>query len=254
MTGRDDEPAALATPPRPTRRAAGLMLALLAAGCTTVARPPVPTAKPPSPFSALDRQRYGEVTGEPFRVPAVSLEDLRPRNLRQLVDNPTREQPGTIVVDPENRFLYLVQEGGKALRYGVGVGREGLAWSGTANVATKRAWPRWTPTQDMIRREPRKYTKWAGGMAGGADNPLGARALYLFKDGKDTLYRIHGTNEPETIGEAVSSGCIRMMNQDVIDLYRRVSAGAKVVVLPVGAGRRQAASRPAAAPPSEPAW
>lgn len=252
MTEQDDKPAPVTGASRPSRRAAGLMLALLAAGCTTVARPPVPAAAPPSPFSAHDRQRYGAVSGEPFRVPAVSLEDLRPRYLRQLVDNPTREQPGTIVVDPESRFLYLVQEGGKALRYGVGVGREGLAWSGTANVATKRAWPRWTPTRDMIRREPEKYTKWAGGMAGGEHNPLGARALYLFKDGKDTLYRIHGTNEPETIGEAVSSGCIRMMNQDVIDLYRRVSAGAKVVVLPAGAGRRAPAAGTAVArPPNE---
>ncbi len=216
----------------PIRGLAALMLAALAAGCTTIAQKPAPTPAPL--FSALDRERYGEVRGEPFQVPAVSLEDLRPRNLRQLVDYPTKEMPGTIVIDPNSRFLYLVQEGGKALRYGVGVGREGLAWSGSANVATKRAWPNWTPTRDMIRREPGKYAKWAGGMAGGADNPLGARALYLFKDGRDTLYRIHGTNEPDTIGHAVSSGCIRMMNQDVIDLYRRVAAGAKVVVLPAG--------------------
>ncbi len=214
----------------PARGLAAVMLAALAAGCTTIAQRPEPAPAPR--FSALDVERYGAVAGEPFHVPAVSLEDLRPRNLRQLVEYGTREAPGTIVVDPKHRFLYLVQEGGKALRYGVGVGREGLAWSGSANVATKRAWPNWTPTPDMIRREPGKYAKWAGGMSGGADNPLGARALYLFKDGRDTLYRIHGTNEPETIGHAVSSGCIRMMNQDVIDLYRRVSAGAKVVVLP----------------------
>ncbi|MBN9451989.1 MAG: L,D-transpeptidase [Bosea sp.] len=210
----------------------GLAVALalaVTAGCTTMAQRPEPAPAPR--FSALDIERYGEVDGEPFHVPAVSLEDLRPHNLRQLVDYRTKETPGTIIVDPKHRFLYLVQEGGKALRYGVGVGREGLAWSGSANVATKRAWPNWTPTPDMIRREPGKYAKWAGGMKGGADNPLGARALYLFKDGRDTLYRIHGTNEPETIGEAVSSGCIRMMNQDVIDLYRRVAAGAKVVVL-----------------------
>ncbi|WP_408612824.1 L,D-transpeptidase [Bradyrhizobium symbiodeficiens] len=116
--------------------------------------------------------------------------------------------------------------------YGVGVGRAGMAWSGTANVAMKREWPRWTPTKDMIGREPDKYVKWARGMEGGTQNPLGARALYLFKDGKDTLYRIHGTNEPWSIGQAMSSGCIRMMNQDVIDLYRRVPSGAKVVVLP----------------------
>lgn len=216
----------------PTRRMAGLTLALLAAGCTTVAQRTAPPPPPASQFSALDLARYGAVANEPFNVPAVSLDDLRPRNLRQLVDYPTSHAPGTLVVDPGGRFLYLVQEGGKALRYGVGVGREGLEFTGTAIVQRKAHWPRWTPTSDMIKREPQRYAKWAGGMAGGESNPLGARALYLFKDGRDTLYRIHGTNEPDTIGEAVSSGCIRMMNQDVIDLYNRIPKGAKVVVLP----------------------
>jgi lipoprotein-anchoring transpeptidase ErfK/SrfK len=153
------------------------------------------------------------------------------RNLRQLVDLPTTEKPGTVVIDPRARFLYLVQENGKALRYGVGVGREGMEFKGTATVDRKTHWPRWTPTGDMIKREPGRYRKWAGGMQGGPDNPLGARALYLFKGGKDTLYRIHGTNDPDSIGQAVSSGCIRMMNDDVIDLYGRVPVGAKVVVL-----------------------
>jgi lipoprotein-anchoring transpeptidase ErfK/SrfK len=216
----------------PTRRMAGLALALLAAGCTTVAQRTAPPPTPASRFSAFDIARYGAVENEPFRVPAVSLEDLRPRNLRQLIDYPTSHTPGTLVVDPGSRFLYLVQEGGKALRYGVGVGREGLEFTGTATVQRKAQWPRWTPTPDMIKREPKRYARWAGGMAGGESNPLGARALYLFKDGRDTLYRIHGTNEPDTIGEAVSSGCIRMMNQDVIDLYNRIPKGAKVVVLP----------------------
>lgn len=216
----------------PTRRMAGLTLALLAAGCTTVAQRTAPPPPPASQFSALDLARYGAVENEPFNVPAVSLDDLRPRNLRQLVDYPTSHAPGTLVVDPGGRFLYLVQEGGKALRYGVGVGREGLEFTGTAIVQRKAHWPRWTPTSDMIKREPQRYARWAGGMAGGESNPLGARALYLFKDGRDTLYRIHGTNEPDTIGEAVSSGCIRMMNQDVIDLYNRIPKGAKVVVLP----------------------
>ncbi|SIR27362.1 Lipoprotein-anchoring transpeptidase ErfK/SrfK [Bosea sp. TND4EK4] len=216
---------------KPTRRLAGLMIALAAAGCTTIAQQPVP-ATPTPQFSALDLRRYGEVGGEPFHVPAVSLEDLRPRNLRRLVDYPTAHQPGTLIVDPANRFLFLVQENGKALRYGVGVGREGLEFTGSATVERKAQWPRWTPTQDMIKREPSRYAKWAGGMKGGEANPLGARALYLFKDGRDTLYRIHGTNEPDTIGEAVSSGCIRMMNQDVIDLYNRIPKGSKVVILP----------------------
>jgi len=116
------------------------------------------------------------------------------------------------------------------MRYGIGVGQEGLEFKGSANIQRKAEWPRWTPTPDMIRRNPEKNRPWAGGMTGGTHNPLGARALYLFRGGRDTLYRIHGTNEPHTIGEAVSSGCIRMLNQDVIDLYSRVPIGAKVVV------------------------
>lgn len=148
-----------------------------------------------------------------------------------MVDYPTREPTGTLVVDPYRRFLYLVMEGGKAMRYGVGVGKAGFEFTGEATVARKASWPRWTPTPDMIRRDPARNGRWSGGMPGGERNPLGARALYLFKDGKDTLYRIHGTTEPWSIGEAVSSGCIRMMNQDVIDLHRRVPTGTKVVVL-----------------------
>lgn len=176
---------------------------------------------------------YTAMTDAGNKIPGVPRGELQPQFRRQLVDDPTGQRPGTIVVDPKRRFLYLVQENGKALRYGVGVGKDGMAWSGTADVATKREWPNWTPTPNMIAREPHKYKKWVGGMKGGVNNPLGARALYLFKNGKDTLYRIHGTNEPWSIGESVSSGCIRMMNQDVIDLYARVQGGAKVVVLPV---------------------
>lgn len=214
-----------------SRRFLGLAFALLAAGCTTVAHQPASSPRSEPQFSALDLKRYGEVEGERFRVPAVSLDDLRPQNLRQLVNYPTSHEPGTLVIDPKNRFLYLIQEGGKALRYGVGVGLEGLEFTGTATVERKAQWPSWTPTPNMIRRNPKLNAPWARGMPGGESNPLGARALYLFKGGKDTLYRIHGTNEPQTIGEAVSSGCIRMMNQDVIDLYNRVPKGAKVVVL-----------------------
>ncbi|WP_429932736.1 L,D-transpeptidase [Agrobacterium vitis] len=206
---------------------------LLAACATTAETAAVtPTAAPIQP----DRNRYAALADEPFPVAAIPSSQVKAQYMRQLVDDPTGQPPGTIVVDPQNRYLYLVQSGGKALRYGVGVGREGMAWSGTANVAYKRQWPRWTPTQDMIAREPDKYQKWANGMDGGDRNPLGARALYLFEGGKDTLYRIHGTTEPQSIGKAMSSGCIRMMNQDVIDLYGRVPDGAKVVVLPVGKG------------------
>lgn len=215
----------------PSRRFVGLSIALLAAGCTTVAHQPASPQRAEPQFSALDLRRYGEIEGERFRVPAVSLDDLKPQNLRQLVDYPSAHEPGTLVIDPRNRYLYLIQEGGKALRYGVGVGLEGLEFTGTATVERKAQWPSWTPTPDMIRRNPKLNAPWARGMPAGENNPLGARALYLFKGGRDTLYRIHGTNEPDTIGEAVSSGCIRMMNQDVIDLYNRVPRGAKVVVL-----------------------
>ncbi len=211
-------------------RALVLILPAALAACNTTAPPPPPVAAAPA-VDPVTAERYAAVDTEKHLVPGVDPTTLKPRNVRQLVDYATTEKPGTIVVDTNARFIYLVQEGGKALRYGVGVGKEGLEFKGTATVNHKAQWPRWTPTPDMIKREPERYRKWAGGMEGGTDNPLGARALYLFKDGKDTLYRIHGTNEPETIGEAVSSGCIRMMNQDVIDLYSRVPASAKVVVL-----------------------
>lgn len=207
--------------------------ALLAACASTTGTMPVAAV---TPEIRPDATRYAALTNEPFPVAAVPPSQLKPQYMRQTVDYPTRQPPGTVVVDPQNKYLYLVQQGGKALRYGVGVGREGMAWSGTANIAYKRQWPRWTPTQDMIAREPGKYKKWANGMDGGARNPLGARAMYLFEGGKDTLYRIHGTTEPWSIGKAMSSGCIRMMNQDVIDLYARVPDGAKVVVLPVDQG------------------
>lgn len=176
------------------------------------AMPPLPTISAGSPVA--------EATVPP------------PQYRRQMVADPTGAAPGTIVVDPANRYLYLVQEGGMALRYGVGVGKAGMEWSGRAKIAYKREWPRWTPTRDMIARDPQRYARWADGMEGGEGNPLGARALYLFEGGKDTLYRIHGTNEPASIGRAMSSGCIRMMNDDVIDLYNRIPAGTSVIVLP----------------------
>ncbi len=174
---------------------------------------------------------YAAIASEKFRVDAIDVSVVDPRFLRQVVVYRTKEPPGTIVVDPHNRFLYLVEEGGKAVRYGVGVGRAGLEFTGTANIQLKREWPHWTPTEAMIAREPKRYARWARGMEGGEGNPLGARALYLFKGGLDTRSRIHGTTEPQSIGKAVSSGCIRMMNQDIIDLYGRVPLHTKVVVL-----------------------
>lgn len=156
---------------------------------------------------------------------------LAPEYQPQLVDFDSVYTPGTIVIDPAKKFLYFVESAGVARRYGVGVGRTGLAWAGTAEVARKAKWPRWTPTPNMIKRNPERYQKHAGGVPGGPGNPLGARALYLYRDGRDTLYRIHGTTEPWSIGKAVSSGCIRMLNEHVTELYERVPVGASVVVL-----------------------
>lgn len=138
--------------------------------------------------------------------------------------------PGTVVVDTKQHFLYLQLPGGKARRYGVGVGRAGLKFKGTATIGRKAEWPRWTPTKNMIRREPEKYAKFADGVPGGQSNPLGSRALYLYRNGKDTLYRIHGTTQPSSIGRSVSNGCIRMINAHVEDLFERVPTGTSVVV------------------------
>ncbi|MFK7793138.1 MAG: L,D-transpeptidase [Devosiaceae bacterium] len=155
---------------------------------------------------------------------------LNPIFLPQVVSYDTHHPVGTIIVDPHNKFLYLVEAGGQARRYGVGVGRQGFGWSGTASVQRRAEWPRWTPPASMIEREPH-LEEWRHGMPGGIENPLGARALYLYQGGRDTLYRIHGTNQPWTIGQSMSSGCIRMRNEDVSDLYERVRIGARVVVL-----------------------
>jgi lipoprotein-anchoring transpeptidase ErfK/SrfK len=178
------------------------------------------------------QRMYGEVIGEPHRVAAMDLRRVDPQWWRQEVPYSTTERAGTLVVDTPARFLYLVLEGGRALRYGIGVGKtEALVFRGTASIGRKAEWPRWTPTKSMIAREPERYGPYAGGMEGGETNPLGPRALYLYKNGNDTLFRIHGTTEPYTIGTNVSSGCIRLMNQDIIDLYARVPVGAKVVVI-----------------------
>nr|WP_052640694.1 L,D-transpeptidase [Pseudorhizobium banfieldiae]CAD6620729.1 L,D-transpeptidase [arsenite-oxidising bacterium NT-25] len=211
-----------------TRRSLLIAVPLLAAGCTTTS-PRTRTVKPliPDEYVAM----YGAVDGEAFPVAATDLARVEPQFLRRDVAYPTDQPPGTIVVDTEARYLYLVRENGRALRYGIGVGKAGLEFEGEAVVQYKRQWPRWTPTQDMIAREPERYGPLAAGMEPGVMNPLGPRALYLFKDGKDTLYRIHGTTEAWTIGKAVSSGCIRLLNQDIIDLYRRVPNGSRVVVL-----------------------
>jgi lipoprotein-anchoring transpeptidase ErfK/SrfK len=170
-------------------------------------------------------------TDEPFMVAPVNLSEIPTQYRRQVVPDPTGEEPGTIVVDPGQRYLYLVLNDGHARRYGIGVGREGFAWNGVAKVGAKREWPAWFPPPEMQERDERAR-EFANGMDGGPQNPLGARAMYLYQGGKDTLYRIHGTAEQRSIGRAVSSGCIRMLNADVIDLYERVPVGTKVVVMP----------------------
>jgi lipoprotein-anchoring transpeptidase ErfK/SrfK len=179
---------------------------------------------------------YAGVDDGEFQVPAVKLSQVDPAFLRKTVDYPTHEPPGTIIIDPQSRYLYLIEGGGKAIRYGVGVGRQGFGWSGTASIHDKQHWPDWYPPKEMLARQPELMRHMSElrsgiGMPGGLSNPLGARALYLWQGNKDTLYRIHGTNEPWTIGRSVSSGCIRMLNQDVMDLYERVPVGAKVIVL-----------------------
>ncbi|PRD42948.1 L,D-transpeptidase [Phyllobacterium phragmitis] len=179
------------------------------------------------------RSMYGSITSEPWPIAAVDLTNVNPKFFRQEVSYASSYAPGTVVVDPNERFAYLVGENDRALRYGVGVGKvEAFNFQGEATIAAKKEWPGWRPTPDMIAREPDRYGPLKGGLPGGPRNPLGPRALYLFRNGQDTFYRLHGTVEPWTIGTKVSSGCIRLFNQDIIDLYSRVPAGTKAVVLP----------------------
>ena len=192
-------------------------------------------------------------SSEPYRVAPVDLATIPAQYHRQIVSDPTGEAPGTIVVDPGERYLYLVMADGKAMRYGVGVGREGFGWSGKATIKRKAKWPTWTPPKEMQARDP-KARAYANGMPGGPDNPLGARALYLYQGNRDTLYRIHGTNEPQSIGRAVSSGCIRLLNADVIDLYDRVPIGTRVVVRPVSTNFLARLAQPSAAPDADSDW
>jgi lipoprotein-anchoring transpeptidase ErfK/SrfK len=209
------------------------ILALGAAGCTTASENAVA-------IDPLVLQMYGPVEGEPFRIPAIPVAKADPQYLRQTVVTPANivnEKPGTVVVDPANKFLYLVQGDGRSLRYGIGVGKAGFAWAGEATIHDKQHWPKWFPPAEMQQREtfqklyPDFAAKYPNGMDGSPKNPLGSRALYLWANNKDTLYRIHATNDWTSIGNAVSSGCIRMWNQDVMDLYDRVEVGTKVVVL-----------------------
>ncbi|WP_293724543.1 L,D-transpeptidase [Stappia sp.] len=221
----------------PSRRAvlagfAGLS-ALTLAGCQTGRNPRIAQAGAVAPRRVIDPyylQMYAAMPEEKYPVPAVDLSKLDPVYFRQVVPYRTTERPGTLVVDTPNRFLYLVMENGEALRYGVGIGRAGFSWGGRARIAYKRAWPRWTPPSEMIERQP-ELEKYRNGMEPGLENPLGARALYIFEGGRDTLYRIHGTLETWSIGRAVSSGCVRLLNQDVIDLANRVPNDTPITVI-----------------------
>ncbi len=183
----------------------GALLAL--SGCFSVV--------PDPQLSALDAKYMALIPDAP----------VDPHFARYQITDPTGEAPGTVVVETKERQLYLVLPGRKAIRYGVAVGDEAYGWTGLADVARKAEWPNWNPPAEMIARWPHVHA-----VEGGPNSPLGARALYLYQGNKDTLYRIHGTNEPEKIGQAVSSGCIRMRNLDVVDLYNRVPVGAKVIV------------------------
>lgn len=177
-----------------------------------------------------DDPDYGEVQEGYITIPPVDPRFLQGPNRRTSVAYYGGETPGTIIVDPHAKFLYFVEGPGSAIRYPIAVGREGRGFRGQATVGRKAEWPGWTPTANMVRSEPEVYGPFARGIPGGKASPMGARALYLYRGGGDTFFRIHGTNDPATIGNQGSAGCIRLFNQDVIDLYARVSVGARVVV------------------------
>jgi len=202
--------------------------ALALAGCTTTEGPSVAEPRIDPYYLSM----YAPDPGEKFPLPPVDLRQVDPAFWRAEVPDPTGERPGTLVVHTAERYLYLVREGGRAMRYGVGIGKEGFTWSGHGHIGRKAEWPTWTPTAAMVKRDPETNGPWAGGMPGGTNNPLGARAMYIYnQSGQDMLYRVHGTNDPPSIGHAVSSGCVRLIDQDVIDLYARVPVGTPIIVV-----------------------
>lgn len=204
-----------------------LSLALLAA-CVD------PTLSPSASNQNLpkaDENVYVASMDAGIQIPALPVEEIPESHRRQVVAYETDQPAGTIIINPKTRLLYYVVGKNKAIRYGIAVGRAGFEWSGEAIVADRKTWPTWTPPKEMIARDPAKYSKWEKGQPGGPTNPLGARAIYLTSGGKDYGYRIHGTPEWKSIGRNASSGCIRMINQDVIDLFGRLKGGEKVVVL-----------------------
>lgn len=207
--------------------------ALAVSGCVSTQTRAPRMAAAPAPVPEVPPMYYA-VPGERFPVPEVDVAKLDRRYWRREVDYPNTEKPGTLIVDTPNRYLYHTQSRDRATRYGIGVGRDGFSWAGRARMAYRRKWPRWTPPDEMVARRPdlEPYSIANGGMDPGPYNPLGARSLYIHKDGKDTLYRVHGTWDPASIGKAVSSGCIRLINQDVIYLHDQVRDGSTIVVIP----------------------
>lgn len=207
---------------------------LALSGCTTATKVGQPVEKlPTSQNSSNIMTMYGPMPEERFPLPAIEISKVPSKFRRRQVNFTSLYPVGTVIVDTKTYYLHLVQENGQAMRYGVGLGRQGFEWSGEGVIQWKQAWPKWTPPDEMIARQP-ELEKWSadnGGMPPGLSNPLGARALYIFQNGKDTLYRIHGSPEYWTIGKSVSSGCVRMINQDIVDLYGRVTSGARLIVL-----------------------
>ncbi len=185
-------------------------------------------AQPPAPKLVPDA--YGARSDSGFAIPALPVEEIPAQFQRQAVYFPSDEAPGTIIINPSQRLLHLITGKNQAMRYGIAVGRDGFQWSGEAIVAERKLWPTWTPPEEMIERDP-KLAKWEKGQPGGPTNPLGSRAIYLTSNGIDYGYRIHGTPDWKSIGRNASSGCIRMINQDVMDLYEKVGTGTKVIVL-----------------------
>jgi lipoprotein-anchoring transpeptidase ErfK/SrfK len=207
-----------------TRRSFVLALAASAAACQHQA------ATVPEEVDNDDEWYIGSMPDKPYDIPLVDRSKMKRELARQTVPYTVGEKPGTIVVDIDQRFLFLVQPGDTAIRYGIGVGRQGFSWRGMAYVGRKAVWPDWRPTATMKRL----LKNLPDHMEGGLNSPLGARALYLYQNGHDILFRIHGTNEPWSIGEQVSSGCIRLLNEDIYDLYNRVDVGTTVIVKKYG--------------------
>ena len=226
-----------------------VLLSLALSGCQTVPVDDLPkiTIAPMEEVAVQDQEWYiGELSDTPHPIPLVDRSKMRPELMRQAVPFVGNEAPGTIIVDIDQRFLYFVEGRGLAIRYGIGVGRLGFSWRGVAEVGRKGVWPDWSPTSTMRRIIPNLPAR----VAGGIDSPLGARALYLYQNGQDILFRIHGTNEPWSIGEQVSSGCIRLLNEDIYDLYGRTKTGATVIVRNVRKFSVPAAKEPESASPS----